>query len=303
MIPGFEVLDADAVRRRLGPAGAVAALEAALRAGLDPSASPPRGRVPVPGGELLLMPAHDARHVVVKIAGVAPGNPALGLPAITGGVLLLDARTLLPLALLDAPALTELRTAAVSALAATGLAPAGAEHLVLFGAGPQARAHLRALAALLPSLRRVTLVLRSPERAGELTRLAGSLGLAVTLGAPASVAGADLVCCCTSARTPLFDGTAVPDRALVIAVGGHEPTVREVDAALVARAVVVVEERATALREAGELAGLGARDVAADLAELACGRVRLGERRPRFFKSVGMAWEDLAVAAAVYGQA
>ncbi|SEM46642.1 ornithine cyclodeaminase family protein [Streptacidiphilus jiangxiensis] len=300
MIPGFQVLDADAVAARLTPAAAVSALEAALRGGLDPGASAPRARVPVPGGELLLMPAHDDRYAVVKIAGVAPENPAQGLPTITGGVLLLDARTLMPLALMDAPALTELRTAAVSALAAGRLAPADPHHLVLFGAGPQARAHLRALAAVLPSLRRVTVVTRSPGRAAELIALAERSGLVCEVGDAKLVTEADVVCCCTTARAPLFDGAAVRDGALVIAVGAHEPTAREVDATLVARAAVAVEHRPTALREAGELAGLHAGDLAADLAELVRAGLPMTDDRPALFKSVGMAWQDLVVAGAVY---
>ncbi|MEY9873468.1 ornithine cyclodeaminase/alanine dehydrogenase-like protein (mu-crystallin family) [Streptacidiphilus sp. MAP12-33] len=299
MIPGFQVLDAEAVAARLGPAAAVAALEAALRGGLDPDASAPRSRVPVPGGELLLMPAHDDRYAVVKIAGVAPDNPLHGLPTITGGVLLLDAHTLLPLALMDAPALTELRTAAVSALAASRLAPADARHLVLFGAGPQARAHLRALAAVLPSLRRVTVVTRSPGRAAELLTLASRLGLDAVTDRAERVEDADVVCCCTTSRTPLFDGAAVRDGALVIAVGAHEPTAREVDTTLVGRAALVVEHRATALREAGELAGLRPRDVDADLPELVSCGLTATDDRPALFKSVGMAWEDLVIAAAV----
>ncbi|MEU2631744.1 ornithine cyclodeaminase family protein, partial [Kitasatospora sp. NPDC007106] len=151
----------------LDPAAAVRALADALAAGLDPETAPPRTAVPVPAGELLLMPAAAGRYAGVKIAGVAPANPDRGLPRITGGYLLLDGPTLQPLALLDGAALTALRTPAVTALALDRLAAPDARHLVLFGTGPQAYGHLDALLAVRP-LERVTVVGRRPGPAEEL---------------------------------------------------------------------------------------------------------------------------------------
>ncbi|MYT18854.1 ornithine cyclodeaminase family protein, partial [Streptomyces sp. SID7760] len=132
--------DAERTAALLTPAAAADALAGVLRAGLDPESCPQRSSVAVPGGgELLLMPAAAGAYAGVKIAGVAPGNPALGLPRITGSYLLLDGPTLRPLALFDGAALTALRTPAVSALALRYLAPAGRPlRLVLFGTGPQA---------------------------------------------------------------------------------------------------------------------------------------------------------------------
>jgi len=301
------IIDAETLDSLLGPADAVDALEAALRQGLDPAAGPGRGSVPLPGGELLVMTAQFGDRAAVKLAGVAPGNPALGLPRITGTCLLLDARTLLPLALFDAPALTALRTAAVSALAVRRIAPATAEHLLIFGAGPQAHAHLRALAAVRP-LRRVTVVARDRDRLRALLAVAAGAGLRAGPGSPGAVREADLICCCTTARTPLFDGSEVSPQAVVVAVGSHEPDARETDSALVARAAVVVEDRATALREAGDLliplaeGRFSPGDVHADLAELVTGAVAPPTGRPCLFKSVGMAWEDLVIAAAAHAR-
>jgi ornithine cyclodeaminase len=287
------VLDVD-----LAPERAAAAIEAVLRAGLDPEECPARLNVPVPAGELLVMPAATAEYAGVKIAGVAPDNPARGLPRITGSYLLLDGATLLPLALLDGAALTTLRTPAVTAVALDRLAPAGAEHLVLFGAGPQAHGHLAALARVRP-LRRVTVVTRRP--APELLAFAASLGLAAEQGGPGAVASADLVVCCTTASEPLFDGALVPDHAAVAAVGSHSPAGREVDAVLVKRSLCVTEARAVARREAGDLV-MAEPDWSrvANLAELVTGAVAVPTDRPRFFKSVGMAWQDLAVAAEIH---
>ncbi|MFJ1569060.1 ornithine cyclodeaminase family protein [Streptomyces erythrochromogenes] len=294
----------------LGPAAAADALAAALRGGLDPEGCPPRSAIGVPGdGELLLMPAASGAYAGVKIAGVAPGNPARGLPRITGSYLLLDGPTLHPLALLDGAALTALRTPAVSALALRHLAPAGRPlRMVLFGSGPQAYGHLEAvLAEREPA--QVVVVARNREGAERLVAHARTLGVtAARTGTPEDVADADLVVCCTTAREPLFDGRLVRPDAVVVAVGSHEPTARETDTALVRRAAVYVESRAAALREAGDLlvpeaeGAIGAGHITGTLADLVAGRLSAGGERgcPQLFKSVGMAWEDLAVAVALY---
>ncbi|MFG3344057.1 ornithine cyclodeaminase family protein [Streptomyces sp. NPDC048018] len=307
---GLLHLDAPAVARLLTPAGAVEALADALRAGLDPEAGPPRTALTVPAGELLLMPAASGSWAGVKIAGVAPGNPARGLPRITGSYLLLDGPTLRPVALLDGAALTTLRTPAVSALAIRHLTPAASPlRLVLFGSGPQAYAHLEAVLAV-RSVAETVVVARNPERARRLAAHARALGVArARTGSPRDVSGADLVVCCTTARTPLFDGGLVAPGATVVAVGSHEPDARETDTALVRRSAVYVESRAAALREAGDLlmplaeGAVGPDHIAGTLADLVDrpeGAGPADPAAPRLFKSVGMAWEDLAVAVAAY---
>ncbi|MFJ3877416.1 ornithine cyclodeaminase family protein [Streptomyces sp. NPDC090077] len=305
---GLLRLDARGTAGALTPGRAADALEAALRTGLDPETCPQRTSVPTPGGELLLMPAASGAYAGVKIAGVAPGNPARGLPRITGSYLLLDGPTLRPLALLDGAALTALRTPAVSVLALRYLtAPGRPLRLVLFGSGPQAYGHLEAVLEL-RDLAGAVVVARDPGRAERLAAHARALGVPARTGTPADVAGADLVLCCTTAREPLFDGRLVDPGAVVVAVGSHEPDARETDTALVRRAAVYVESRAAALREAGDLlvpeaeGAIGPGHITGTLADLVAGRNSAGGRAscPQLFKSVGMAWEDLAVAVAIY---
>ena len=118
------------------------------------------------------------------------------------------------------------------------------------------------------------------------------------------VSAADIVCCATTAREPLFDGSLVADHATVVAIGSHEPDARETDDALARRATVVVESRTSALREAGDVIGAIAagalrEDELVTLADLVCGRVVADPQRPRLFKSTGMAWEDAVVASAL----
>ncbi|MFJ7204559.1 ornithine cyclodeaminase family protein [Streptomyces sp. NPDC098789] len=292
----------------LTPTAAADALAYALRHGPDPEGCPQRTALAVPGGELLLMPAASGAYAGVKVAGVAPGNPARGLPRITGSYLLLDGPTLRPLALFDGAALTALRTPAVSALALRHLAPVGRPlRLVLFGSGPQAYGHLDATLAV-RELAEVVVVARDPAGVEKLAAHARTLGVPARGGGPGDVAGADLVLCCTTAREPLFDGRLVAAGATVVAVGSHEPDAREVDTALVRRAAVYVESRAAALREAGDLlipeaeGAIGPGHINGTLADLVAGRTAGGRPQgcPQLFKSVGMAWEDLAVAVALY---
>jgi ornithine cyclodeaminase/alanine dehydrogenase-like protein (mu-crystallin family) len=259
---------------RFGVVAAADALEAALRAGLDPEADPPRSIVAVGGGELLVMPSAVGSHAAVKLVTVG------GEPRVQGVCVVFDASKLAPVALVDGIALTNLRTPAVSALAVRRLAVDEARRLLVFGRGPQAHAHVAAMRAVRP-IEHVDMVGRDAEDVASLVR------------------AADVICCCTTAREPLFDGALVADRATVVAIGSHEPNAREVDDALARRATVVVESRASALREAGDViaAALTAADLVT-LAELVGGR-GVDPGRPRLFKSTGMAWEDAVVASAV----
>jgi len=115
---------------------------------------------------------------------------------------------------------------------------------------------------------------------------------------------ADVVVCATSAPTPVFDSALLRDEVLVVAVGSHEADARELDAALLPRASVVVEDVPTALREAGDVVlaiadGVLEESSLLDMREVLTGEVEVPRDRPLVFKSVGMSWQDLVVAEAV----
>jgi ornithine cyclodeaminase/alanine dehydrogenase-like protein (mu-crystallin family) len=307
------VLDAAAIARLLRPREAVEALEDALRAGLNPARTTPRSSVPAPAGELLLMPGFAGDAAGVKVVGVAPGNARLGLPRIQGLYLLFDAATLTPRAVLDGAALTTLRTPAVSVAAVRSALDSRPRPLraVVFGAGPQGAGHLRTLADVpaQPSVARVpvleaTVVVRDVSRAVLPSLDAVSirvLGLDAEAGVRGALQEADVVVCATTAREPLFAADVLREDAVVVAVGAHEPDAQEIETALAGRATVVVEDPATALREAGVVraavaAGLLASEDVVGVREVVTGSVAPPRDRPLLFVSVGMAWEDLVIA-------
>ena len=193
------------------------------------------------------MPSEAPTATGIKVVTVAPDNPTHGLPRIQAAYLLFDPETLALRAVLDGTALTTLRTPAVSVAAVLPRLPNRPLRVAVIGAGPQATGHVSTLAAVRP-LESATYLVRDPSR----TPL-DAVGLGSSQ-ADEALRSADVVVCATSAR---YAGVRLPAaarrRVVVVAVGSHEPDARELDAALLGRATVVVEDVATALREAGDV--------------------------------------------------
>lgn len=310
----MRLLRAADVARACSMADAIEAVRqgfAALSAGL--ATVPVRASVPLARkGVALSMPAALAGgpYWSVKLVTVAPGNPERGLPLIAASVLLGDAETGMPLALLDGTSLTALRTGAAGGVAAAALARPESAVVALFGAGAQARTQLAAVATVFAGrLREVRVVARDRDHAARFAdaaaRDAATAGIrhrAAT--AEDAVRGADVVITATSSTTPVFPGRALGEGVHVTAVGSFKPTMRELDDDTLRGSRIVVDQREPALAEAGELQGLRAEDVV-EIGEVVGGKVpgRRSTSERTIFKSVGNAIQDLVVASRVYTRA
>jgi ornithine cyclodeaminase/alanine dehydrogenase-like protein (mu-crystallin family) len=243
----------------------------------------------------------------LKAVCVIPGNPARGLDAHQGLVTLFDGETGQPTAILDASAVTAVRTAAVTAVATGALARPDAATLAVLGAGTQARAHLRALAGV-RAFERVWVYAPTAahaEEAADAATAAGLAGVTVAASAQAALRDADVVVTATSAREPVLRREWLKPGAHLNAVGASTPRSREIDTATVAASALFCDSRESLRNEAGEFRlaiaeGLitGDEHVRAELGEVLAGTAA-GRRDPgelTMFRSLGLAVEDLAAA-------
>jgi ornithine cyclodeaminase len=240
----------------------------------------------------------------LKAVCIMPGNPARGLDAHQGLVTLFDGETGVPTAILDASAITAVRTAAVTAVATGALARPDAATLAVLGAGTQARAHLRALAGV-RAFERVWVYAPTTAHAEDVAAEAGTAGVTVAASAQEALRDADVVVTVTSAREPVLRREWLKPGAHLNAVGASSPTMREIDTATVAASALFCDSRESLRNEAGEFRlavteGLitGVEHVRAELGEVlagtAAGRRDAGELT--MFRSLGLAVEDLAAA-------
>jgi ornithine cyclodeaminase len=202
-----------------------------------------------------------------------------------------------------AGAVTTLRTGAVTGVATDLLAPGDASRLVMIGTGAQAPDQIRAVLAVRP-VDHITIVgrdgARAERRAAELTsELGANVRVVASHDVAEALASADVVCCATTAETPLFSLDDLPDQVHVNAIGSYRPAMRELPDDLLEVGLVVVDERAAILEESGEiLHAIAAGAIAADdMVELGAALTDGVERTQRTsFKSVGVAVQDWAVA-------
>ena len=263
-------------------------------------------------GFMGLMPAYSpGAGYGLKAICITPGNPAIGKDAHQGGVLLFDVRTGEPLALVNASAVTEIRTAATSAVATDLLARPGAAELAIIGTGVQGRAHAHAIASTRP-LTGIRLAGRHLARTREVAaELAGELGQPVTPydDVPAAVDGAGIVVTATTSSEPVLRRAWLAPGAHVNAVGSCVPGARELDTATMAEAAIFADSRESVSHEAGDFL-IAERDgaanpVRAELGELLTGTApgRADDDEITVFESLGLAAEDLAAASYLYEKA
>ncbi|MFD8723114.1 ornithine cyclodeaminase family protein [Streptomyces sp. NPDC059629] len=249
----------------------------------------------------------------LKAMVLKPENPARGLDLHIGVVLVFDPGTGAPLAMMDAGAVTAVRTAAVSGVATEALARPDAGDLAVLGSGVQARSHLEAMHLVRP-LRRIRVWSRTAENAEAFRVWADKeLGVEVeTMATPAAaLAGADLVCTTTATREPVVQAADLAPGAHVNAVGASFIDHRELSSEAVAGASFFVDSRESALAESGDLRAplteglVGPGHIRAELGEVLLG-TRPGRRERTeitVFKSLGLGVQDVMSGFAVAEEA
>ena len=268
-------------------------------------------------GTVLFMPGYipAIQGIGIKIVSVFPGNISRKLPSINAQIILNHPETGEVMAVIEGGWITAKRTAAVSAVATDILANPDAEILGVFGAGVQGRSHIQAILKI-RSIKNVkiydVLADKAKDLADEFCRQKeGECQFQAVDSPDAAVTDSDIIVTVTSSENPVFDGKLLENGTHINAVGSYKPHVREVDDETIRKANLFVDSRATALIEAGDLiiplkkGIISKNDIKAELGELV-----LGEKKGRnipdeitYFKSVGMAVQDIAVAKAVYEKA
>ena len=260
-------------------------------------------------GGMAWMPAHRAGPRAVfgmKVLCVMPGNPAHGLDSHQGQVLLADGETGQLRAVLDASAVTAIRTAAVSALATRLLARTNACVLAIVGTGVQARKHLESIPLVRP-IAHVRVAGRTPGHASTFAKEAAAHAAFPIEGAEsvqAAVRDADIVVTATNSATPVLAREWLAKGCHVNAIGASRPTHQELDVETIADALLFTDRRESLEHEAGEYRlalekGLISNShVRGEIGELLTGRRqgRTSDDQLTLFRSLGLAVEDLTAA-------
>jgi len=250
---------------------------------------------------LLVMPCYDS---ALQAAGVKLVS-ASAKAGVQASYELLDPQTGIAIARMEANYLTDVRTAATSAVATDLLARKDVETLGIFGSGRLATAHFAALPRVRNFKRFIVCGSGRSDIAAFCGKIKNELGLNVeTANAETVARESDVICTCTTAHEPLFDGNWLRTGTHLNLVGAFQPETREMDDVTVKRARVVVDTYEGALQEAGDLlipiknGTIDRSHIAADLHEIASEKeaARTNAESITLFKSVGCALEDLVTA-------
>ncbi|MDD1716331.1 MAG: ornithine cyclodeaminase family protein [Methanolinea sp.] len=268
---------------------------------------PPKVYITFDHGDFRTMPAYIPSMDIagVKIVNVHPGNPGIGLPTVMALTIILDVETGIPLAILNATDLTDLRTGAAGAVAAKYLSPRRSIRLGLVGSGRQALAQLQAIAREL-AVEEVLVWSREGKNAEAFCRrIQESFGCR-SAGLP-DVCGCDVVVTTTPSREPLVKSEWIQEGTHINAIGADAAGKEELDPAILNRARVFVDDPAQAVHS-GEVnvpirSGLFSADrIAGTLGELVLRKKkRESDTEVTVFDSTGLAIQDLVLARLVLG--
>jgi ornithine cyclodeaminase len=300
------VLNQAEVEQLLDMEGCIEAMAGILEALARGELFQPLRTIAFPPGEssaIGLMPAHRSgaqSAYSLKTVCVFPDNPTRGLDAHQGTVTLFSGETGQVRALMNASAITAIRTAAVSAVATRLLARDDASELAIVGSGVQGRSHIEAMRAVRPWAS-IRVASRTNENA---QALADETGAEAAESVEEAVRGADVVVTATNSSEPVLRHEWLKPGAHVNAVGSSVKTARELDTATMAAGSLFVDRRESTLNEAGdylfaaEEGAIGPDHIKAEIGEILIGK-HPGRTSPdelTVFKSLGLAVEDLAAA-------
>lgn len=269
-----------------------------------------------PGRDVMfMMPAYlpGLQALGFKMISIFQENGMRGLPVGNAIVCVVNAETGVPEALMNGAYLTALRTGAVSGASTELIARPDAKQLVVIGSGTQGVTQAAGVCAV-RDIERIMVVYRHEESFARFREMVAKDWpdlldrLEPTDDAEGAVRQADVVCLATTSKTPVFKDAWVRPGTHVSGVGSFTPQMQEAPADFVARARVVVDMKEHALEEAGDLI-IPMRDgvfteqhIVGELGEVVGGRIvgRTSDDEVTFFKSVGNAVQDMAVANAAY---
>lgn len=276
-------LGPDELRAALPMAAAIEAMVAAFG---DDREVPARVQI----GPSLFMPGRVGNTTGIKVVSTVPGNPS--------GIVVVFDGSGLPLGMVDGPALTAIRTGAGAGLATRLLALPEARTMAMLGCGSMAADQVAAVRAV-RDIEQVWVWSRDRTRA---EAFAEQVGGEATDDPARAVSHADIVTTATPAKQPLFEDTAVRAGTHINAIGAFTPQMVEIPAETVRRSFVVVDDVSAATREAGDLLQ-ARRKPDATVGDLLAGRISAPGGSPTLFKSVGIASQDVAAAAAALERA
>jgi ornithine cyclodeaminase/alanine dehydrogenase-like protein (mu-crystallin family) len=312
------VIDAATVEALVGPDDALGLAEAALRKTASGAAQQDiRRTLDLPGDpgtclSMMYASIDDRPQFGAKVQSVFPRNFEHGMPSHQGGVMLFDNERGQPVALINASAITGLRTPAATTVATRALSRESSSELAVIGYGEQAARHIAAISRVRP-ITRVRVWGRDPERArafAEAQRAQGFAVAAMPTGREA-VEGADIVCTVTSAKLPVLQGKWLSPGTHVNAVGASVAALQEVDFDCVSRASIWVDYMPMAMVSASDLfepLAKGLLDRSRIVGEI--GAALNGEVRGRsthdeitLYRSLGVPAQDIELANFVYEKA
>ena len=309
------ILSKEEVRQALPMSEMIAATKDAFAALSSGKAEIPlRSHLTIPphGGTSLFMPAYlqdkTGETLAIKIVSIFPHNLDRDLPLIHAAVLVLEADTGRPLALLEGGSLTAIRTGAVSGAATDLLARSDSQVVGIFGAGVQSRTQLEAVCTTRPIQK---VFIYDPQEnlvADFIEEMAGQgpipSDLRLAKDPQEASSQADVICCATTSTTPVFYDYHLKPGVHINGVGSYTPEMQEIPPETVQRALLVVDSRQAALSEAGDIiqpikeGRIKAEHIQAELGEIILGDKpgRVDATQITFFKSVGNAVQDAAAA-------